>query len=131
VLDSEQELLHALAELRRAVAGRVSDSTTVEGMRAALLRLFHGFTLHAGEEPEQPPALPDGWLRSPLYTHPDLMVPGGLIIEPQPRPEMILDQEEAAFPQLRRVPLQARARTPASARSSSEFFGVIRPVAEP
>jgi site-specific DNA recombinase len=118
LLDSEQELLEQLAELRRAVAGRVTDSTSVEGMRAALLRLFDGFTLHPFDEPEQAPALPEGWVRSALYTHPELMPAGvGLIVEPHPRREMILDDDkEIAFPQLRRVPLEARVRMPVSGR---------------
>jgi len=112
LLDSEHELLEQLAELRRAVAGRLTDSTSVEGMRAALLRLFDGFTLHPFDEPEHAPALPDGWVRSALYTHPELMPAGvGLIVEPHPRREMILDDDkEIAFPQLRRVPLEARVR---------------------
>jgi site-specific DNA recombinase len=116
MLDSEQELLDRLAELRQAVAGRVTDQTTVEGMRAALMRLFSGFTLHSLEAlPAEAPPLPDGWLRSALSWEPGLTLVGGLVIEPHPRREMVLgDDKEAAFPQLARTPLEARVRIPAS-----------------
>jgi hypothetical protein len=88
-------------------------------MRVALLRLFDGFTLHTFGGPDEPPAPPDAWLRSTLYTHPSLMVAGagGLTVEPHPRRDMILDTDkEVAFPQLRRVPLEARVRMPVSSR---------------
>jgi DNA invertase Pin-like site-specific DNA recombinase len=124
LLDSEQEMLDRLAELRHAVAGRVTDTTTVEAMRAALLRVFDGFTLHAFDEPEVPPALPAGWVRSMRYTHPELLIAtsnrtgvGGVVIEPHPRRDMILDDEkETTFPQLHRVPLEARVRMSVSGR---------------
>jgi DNA invertase Pin-like site-specific DNA recombinase len=118
LLDSEQALLDQLADLRRAIARRVTGGTTVEALRAALLRLFDGFTLHPFNAPAEPPTLPEGWVRSSLYTHPDLMLSDKdmIVIEPHPRREMILDAEkEIAFPELRRVPLDARVRVSVSA----------------
>ena len=90
----------------------------MEGVRAALLRLFSGFTLHSFDAPEVSPRLPEGWVRSKLYTHPRLLVAGsgGFVIEPHPRAEVILSGDtHAAFPELRRVALDARVSLQASA----------------
>ena len=121
LFDAEEDLLERLAELRAAVAGRVADGTTVEAMRTALLRLFSGFTLHAhdyltGHTMDEAP-LPEGWLRSRTYWHPGLTPPGTHLLEPHPRREMILDADkQMPFPELRRVPLEARVRIAASGR---------------
>jgi site-specific DNA recombinase len=119
-IDAAEELLGHLAELRAAVAGRVREGGSVEGVRAALLRLFDGFSVHAlTAVPGELPALPSGWIRSRLHFHPDLTVPGrgGLVIEPHPRAAAILDDDqEAAFPQLRRVPLDLSVSPNASGR---------------
>jgi DNA invertase Pin-like site-specific DNA recombinase len=45
VLDAESETLHALAGLRRAIAGEIRDADGVAAVRAALSRLFEGFEL--------------------------------------------------------------------------------------
>jgi hypothetical protein len=45
--DAEQHVLEHLATIREAIAGDVSSQSTLEGLRAALLALFEGFTLHS------------------------------------------------------------------------------------
>jgi hypothetical protein len=130
-IDAEEELLRRLADLRAAVAGHVQDATSLEAVRAALARLFDGFTLHsyATPPPEEPPALPEGWVRSREYVHPDLLVAGGggYLIEPHPRRDAILDRDtEVAFPELRRVPIETRVLDTASRRPRADLFGVIR-----
>jgi DNA invertase Pin-like site-specific DNA recombinase len=49
--DVEAETLRYLAEIRAAVIGTVRDAQGVEAVRAALLRLFEGFTLQRHAEP--------------------------------------------------------------------------------
>lgn len=119
-MDAEEDMLRYLADLRAAVAGRVQDAESVEGVRAALARLFDGFTLHSFEaRPDEPPPAPDGWVRSAMYVHPDLLIAGrgGFLIEPHPRAQAILDHDkEAAFPELHRTALERRVRVNASGR---------------
>ena len=50
---SKSELLAQLAHIRAVVAGEVNDADGVDGVRAALLRLFDRFILHRGR-PERP-----------------------------------------------------------------------------
>ena len=45
-LDVESEVLSYLAAIRQAVVGEVRDAAGIEALRAALLKLFSGFTLH-------------------------------------------------------------------------------------
>jgi DNA invertase Pin-like site-specific DNA recombinase len=118
-IDAEDEVLRHLIDLRAAASGTVSDATGIEGVRAALLRLFSGFTLHSFDAPEVSPALPDGWLRSDLYVHPKLLLAGrgGFVIEPHPRAEAVLSgNPSVAFPELRRVALDTRVQTSQSSR---------------
>jgi site-specific DNA recombinase len=120
-LDAAEEVLRYLTDLRAAIAERVSDAASIGAVRAALLRVMDGFTLHSFAEPvpettAEPPA---GWVRSRSYVQPELLIAGngGFLLEPHPRREAILDPEkEIAFPELRRVALDARVRTSASGR---------------
>jgi hypothetical protein len=105
----EDEVLRYLAQIRAAVSGQVADAAGVEGVRAALLRLFSAFTLHWLDAPEA----------SFGYAHPSLLLAGqgGFLIEPYPRAEAILDgRKKVAFPQLRRVSLDASGGISASGR---------------
>jgi DNA invertase Pin-like site-specific DNA recombinase len=108
-LDAEQSTLRFLSEVRAAVAGSIGNAHTVAAARQALLSSFDGFTLHAAAHvPDTAPALPKGWVRSQLYFHPELLPPGGFIIEPHPRRDVICDDvQEVAFPLLARVGLVA------------------------
>ena len=67
---------------------------------------FDGFTLHAVTAPPQESRLPlpDGWIRSRTYTAPELLLVGGYVIEPHPKPDAILDADKAVeFPLLRGI----------------------------
>jgi hypothetical protein len=125
-VDTEQELLEALASLRAAIAGELHDAESVESARLALGRLFSGWTLHNYA------ALRDGGVNLPGYFEPELMVPGhgALYIEPHVRAEVILDTDDAGcYPRLRRVPLTPRVKDRASALStfaSTALFGPAR-----
>jgi DNA invertase Pin-like site-specific DNA recombinase len=108
LFDAEGEALAFLADLRSAVAGTVASAETVAAARQALLGTFDGFTLHSvAALPEQPPPLPDGWIRSRTFTPSELRLVGGWVIEPHPKPSAILDPDkQVEFPILRRVGLR-------------------------
>jgi site-specific DNA recombinase len=120
MLDAEGEALAFLADLRAAVAGQVSSAETVAAARQALQMRFDGFTLHrVGALPDEPPPLPDGWIRSRTYTPSELRLVGGWVVEPHPRPDAILDPDKAVeFPLLRRVPLNHAASEGAGVEAS-------------
>ncbi len=44
--DAEEDVLRRLTEIRRAVAGEITDAQGVDAVRAALARLFKGFVIH-------------------------------------------------------------------------------------
>jgi hypothetical protein len=46
----ESDVLLKLAEIRAAIVGEVRDSTGIEAVRAALLRLFDRFVVHLDPE---------------------------------------------------------------------------------
>jgi hypothetical protein len=46
LIDAESEVLRWLAEIRRSVAGEVSDAASTDAVRAALTRLFKEFIVH-------------------------------------------------------------------------------------
>jgi len=98
--DAETEVLQRLAETRASIAGDVASQTSLQSIRAALLTLFSGFTVHCT-------ALGDTE-RLPLLIHADLMLPGygGLIVEPHVRPEAIAERAPVGNAvELHRVPL--------------------------
>jgi len=115
-LDAEEEALRFLADLRAAIAGTVSDAGSVAAVRAALVRLFDGFTLHsyeAGIREDSP--IPDGWVRSRLYFEPELLMVGGFHVETHPKSQVILGADkQIEFPELVRTGLATRETTIAS-----------------
>jgi site-specific DNA recombinase len=100
--DAEEETLRQLAEIRAAVVGEVRSADGVEAVRAALHRLFDGFTLHR--------LTPDLDLANPgLYA--DLLLPGGYVIEPHVKPTVIEGYAaDGVVPVLKREPVSS-ART--------------------
>jgi site-specific DNA recombinase len=98
--DAETAVLEYLAEIRTSIAQNVASQTSLQGVHAALLTLFSGFTVHctAHADPE----------RLPTLLHRDLMLPGygGLIVEPHVRPEAIATRaERGSAVELHRIPL--------------------------
>jgi site-specific DNA recombinase len=77
--DVEANVLRLLAELRKVVAGEITDAATLDAIRAALIRLFERFELHRIESAAvQHPGL-----------HADLLVPGGYVLVPHVRPQAV------------------------------------------
>jgi site-specific DNA recombinase len=70
------EMFAWLAELRAAIAGRIRDAEGLEAVRAALLSMFDGFTLHRADSEA-----------GPVWT--DLEV-GEFFLEPHVRPDVVL-----------------------------------------
>jgi site-specific DNA recombinase len=97
--DAEEEVLRRLTEIRRAVAGEISDADGVDAVRAALARLFKGFVIH-------PPA---DALMAVARSGEALMVgPEGreqFALEPVLRDQVLAGFDGRGFPQLRREPL--------------------------
>lgn len=54
--DAERDALEKLADLRRAVAGEINDSASIDAIRAALSRLFEHFVLRRVEPGQRIPA---------------------------------------------------------------------------
>jgi DNA invertase Pin-like site-specific DNA recombinase len=96
--DVEEETLRLLAEVRHMIAGRVNRAQGIDGVRAALLQLFDGFTLHRASSKA-----------APTRVHADLAWLGnnyGYLIEPHVRPQVVEGYTEKLTPILRREPLQ-------------------------
>jgi hypothetical protein len=96
--DVEEETLRRLAELRHAIAGRVKSAQGIDGVRAALLQLFDGFTLHRARSKA-----------APTRVHADLAWLGHdheYLIQPHVRPQVVEGYTEKLTPILRRVTLQ-------------------------
>lgn len=87
--DLESEIVAQLAHIRSVVAGQVSDAKGVDGVRAALLRLFDQFMLHF-DDPES--------------AHVEL-VHDGFWIEPVISEHAVEGYDEALRPILERKPL--------------------------
>jgi hypothetical protein len=92
-------VLERLADIRRAIAGEITDADGVDAVRAALARLFKGFVIH-------PPA---DTLKAVARSGEALMVgPEGreeFALEPVLRDEVLAGFDGQGFPQLRREPL--------------------------
>lgn len=117
--DVEGDVLNKLTDLRRAVAGEVRDAEGLDAVRAALTRLFEGFTVHhrpdrdPGDEPIGVEGVPVGeylaWVRE--GTVPEDYSPAvaaqEYLIEVRPRPEVLEGYEGGELtPILHREPLQ-------------------------
>ncbi len=96
LVDAEQVVLEHLTEIRRAVAGEITDTEAIEPVRAALASAFERFVLHRGSSPDAPKRL-----------HAELGMVGesGFVIEPVVREQAIEGYSESMRPQLRREPL--------------------------
>ena len=114
----EAETLHRLAEVRATIAGTVRDAQTIEATRAALNRLFEGFTLHhLSEDADGRSVAPE-----PRWWAPELTLPGygGLYVEPHVRPQAIDSaapegyEGEVIFPTLHREPIPMREKNTAT-----------------
>ena len=87
------------------------DATTVDAIRAALLRLFEGFVLHVyNPEVTSEPAMPE-----PHWHEPDLASAAGFCLEPRVREQAIESasptgyEGEVIFPTLHRTTLSRTA----------------------
>ena len=92
-------MLRRLTEIRRAVAGEITDAQGVDAVRAALARLFKGFVIH-------PPA--DALLAVARRREALLVGPEGrerFALEPVLRDEVLAGFDGRGFPRLRREPL--------------------------
>lgn len=107
--DLEREILAQLAHIRAVVAGQVRDAEGVDGVRAALLRLFDRFILHSG--------LPDS-------VHVEL-INEGFWIEPVVSEQAVAGYDKELRPILERKPLDQ-----AEDKSSSSFV-LLNPVISP
>lgn len=92
-------MLRRLTEIRRAVAGEITDAQGVDAVRAALARLFKGFVIH-------PPAHA---LKAVARSGNALLVgPEGreqFALEPVLHEDVLAGFDGRGFPQLRREPL--------------------------
>jgi hypothetical protein len=92
-------VLQRLADIRRAVAGEITDADGVDAARAALARLFKGFVIH-------PPA---DALKAVARSGEALLVgqPGAeeFALEPVLRDEVLAGLDAKGFPMLHREPL--------------------------
>jgi DNA invertase Pin-like site-specific DNA recombinase len=96
--DVESETVQYLAGIRMAIAGEITQAEGVDGVRAALGRLFEHFTLR----------------RRPERVHAELAWVGGdadLVLEPQVRQHWVERYSESTRPVLRRQAL-ATTNTP-------------------
>ena len=91
---AEQETLERLTELRRAIAGEIQGTGSVEPVRAVLARTFERFILHRADSPGAPKRL-----------HVELAMAGGFVIEPIVSEQAITGYSESMRPVLRREPL--------------------------
>jgi site-specific DNA recombinase len=104
--DAETETLKYLAELRAALAGEVSEGTSIEAVRAALLRVFEKFTIHRAGTFD----LEKLWDDDPFTGATDT-ADGEYLILAEPRAEAVLGLGDEEQPVLRREPLgEARSK---------------------
>jgi site-specific DNA recombinase len=111
IVDAEQELLERLGEIRRAIAGEVSDAASTEAVRAALSRLFDRFIIHPAENPrygrqrrDDPEPWPD---RPPMAP---LVEVENYIIEVWIKEQVVVSYDNGRLvPILRREPLDQGA----------------------
>jgi DNA invertase Pin-like site-specific DNA recombinase len=101
--DAQEDLLRWLATAREAISSllHTADAEGASNVRASLLLLFECFRLRRlGDDSLDPDWMPEGrgWER-------DLLIPGGLYIEPVIRPNARLAADPMPFPQVHRVPL--------------------------
>jgi len=94
VSTAEQETLERLTELRRAIAGEVQGTESVEPVRAVLARTFERFVLHRAESSA-----------APTRVHLELAMAGGFVIEPIVSERAVAGYSESMRPILRREPL--------------------------
>ncbi len=94
--DTEQDVLEQLTQIRKAVAGEITDQEAIEPVRAALARVFERFVLHRAGSPAAPTRL-----------HAELAMVGesGFVIEPIVREHAIAGYSESMRPVLHREPL--------------------------
>jgi hypothetical protein len=123
--DAEAATLAALWAIRQTLAGLVTGAADLDAARRALRQVFASFTLHRYAE------------TSPDVLDADLAA-GDWYIVPTVRADAILsplviahdDGEEPTIQQpqeLRRVAISSGEKLRDSSRSTSQFFGVIRP----
>jgi len=93
--DAENEVLAQLAQIRSALVGEVADADGVASVRAVLLRLFEGFTLHTADEAAD-------------HVNADLLC-GGYWLEPTVNAQAISGYDEEMLPVLARQPLEQAA----------------------
>jgi DNA invertase Pin-like site-specific DNA recombinase len=105
----EADLVEELARIRAIVAGQITDAEGVDGVRAALLRLFDQFVLHRGR--------PDG-------AHLEL-VTESFWIEPVLSERAVQGYDEKLKPILKRKPLEQ------AERNSPSRFVRVQPVSSP
>lgn len=98
LVDAEETTLHYLAQLRAALAGEVTSAENVEGVRAALLRIYERMTLHRADAIDLD-ALADD---DPTV---DATAAGEYLIVVEPRPEAVRGLDDLWAPVLRREPL--------------------------
>lgn len=111
--DLEQEALAALAEIRQAIAGEVAHAHGVDGVRAALARLFEAFVVRDAGPGQR--------------VHAELAWLGGLVLEPVVREEAI-DAVTTLRPVFRREPIydaDENQESPRSRLDLPELFGPI------
>lgn len=90
IQDVEHDVLAKLADLRATIAGELSSAAGVDAVRAALLRIFDGFSLRRPEIGRR--------------VHADLAWGGDLIIEPMVK-ERVVEGYTSLRPVFRREPL--------------------------
>lgn len=111
LLDAEETTLRKLAEVQASFASRIASSENVEVARAAVAQLFDRFTLHRLVDNG------DGTCDWPRLDpakgiNPDMIAPGGYLIEQHPKPEAIeVAGSELLHPVLRRIPLALAGAT--------------------
>lgn len=114
MIDSENELLARLAELRAVIAGpvqRAAQSGDVPALRAATVAVFTAFTC-------VPPTIPSPGL-TVLRERSGRRGPSALHRAPPPRPEVIEDYDaEDSSPVFSRVPLRLESGADKLGRSS-------------
>jgi site-specific DNA recombinase len=92
IQDAERDVLSKLTEIRKEIAGEINGASNVEGVRAAILRLFESFSIREPQTGET--------------VHVDLLQRGrGLVIDPKPREQAVDGYDDEMLPVFRREPL--------------------------
>jgi predicted phage gp36 major capsid-like protein len=114
--DAEEETLRRLGAVRHMIAGRVTGAEGLNGVRAALLQLFEGFTLHVAGAPG-----------APQRVHAELAWVGqaGYLIEPHVRPQVVEGYSKELTPILRREPLCQVENNSYNSLPFTYLFGAI------